>query len=150
MTVVARACALRVHSRSHLSHDGLHSSSLATRAGLHGRSIGSSHTITGTAEPLSVHIDLDLLSIIDIGKGDLYILDNRLNFNFSLLGTARSASTHKHAEQIVHASSVSTASLEALFSVLVVGFSFVLVTEDIVGVLDFLELKESKLELKFG
>lgn len=109
MAVVARSCALRVHAWSHLSHDSLHSSSLATRASLDGRGIGSSNTVTSATDSLSLNIDLDLFAVVDISQSDLNVLDDWFDFDLTFLGSTGSASSHEHAEQIVHASSVGTA-----------------------------------------
>ena len=140
VAVFARSSALGVHAWSHLSHGSLHASSFASFATLNSRGIRTTDSIAPTADSLSLDINQQVFAVVHISKCYLNLLGDWLDSHVLLAWWASSAlSAHEHAENIVHTSSATTL-LNFFFSVLVIDFSLVLVTEDIVCILNFLEL----------
>jgi len=132
--------ALRVHSWSHLSHSGFHSSSIAMLTNLDGRRISTTYTIACWANSLSFNVNEDIFSVINIGKGNFYLFCYWFYSHFFLTWWATSSSTGEHAEQIVHSSTLWSAIFSSFFSIFIVQFSFIFISQDIVCILNFLEL----------
>ena len=105
--------------------------------------ISTSDTITSFAESLSINIEVESLAIVDIFKGHLDYFSNRFNANL-LLSTA-AALTTEHSENIAHVRGSTTASLKTLQTIFVIDFSLLLVKQDVIGLLNFFELKRSHL-----
>jgi hypothetical protein len=117
-----------------------HSLAFASRASLDCRCISATNTIAGSADALPVDFELDGLSIVDIGQANINLFGLRLDSCLSLLASASTSAAHEHAEDVIHAAATSSASFESLHSVLIIGFSLILVEKDFVGSLNFFEL----------
>lgn len=138
IAVFARPGALRVHAWAHLSHHSLHASSFAAGTRLYSICVGSTNSIASRANPLSVYLDLHGLSVVDVSQRNFDVLGDWLDAHLSFIWLP-TAATHEHAEDVVHSSTAASV-LDSLLAVLVVDLSFVLVRQDVVRILDFLEL----------
>lgn len=136
-TIVTRSLRLGVHARSEHLHASDHSTSLASSALLDSAFFASS-AFALNADTFTVDSNLGGFSLVNLLKSHLKRVHNRL----ALLGATwlLASATSKHlTEDVVHATGTA-ALLEALDSVLVVGVSLILVSEDFPGFLDLLEL----------
>lgn len=138
IALVARSCWLAVHSWAHLSQNGSHSSSFTSSTSLNSWSISSSNTVAYWADSLSLNINFNSFTIIDVGQRNLNLPGDWFNACFLLLAT-RSASSHKHTKDVTHIMSSCT-TFKSFHTIFVVCFSLLLIIEDIVGSLNFFEL----------
>jgi len=126
-TFVARTCALRIHSWTHLPHDSSHTASFATSTCLDSWCISSSDTIASCAYPLTINLNFDCFSIVDISEAHLDMLSDGFNSSLPFCSWASSSTAHKHGENVIHSSGAASTTFKSFHAVFVIDIPFILV-----------------------
>ena len=136
---ITRTCALRIHSWSHLSHDGSYTSTFTSCTFYNCGFICSTDTIAWFAYYLSLNVDFNVFTIVDISQTDFDTLGLWLDSNFLFLSSATSAAAHEHWENIIHPPSTST-TFETFHTMFVICVPLVFIVQNLVCSLNFFEL----------
>jgi len=126
-TFVARTCALRIHSWTHLPHDSSHTASFAASTCLDSWCISSSDTLATWAYPLTININFNCFSIVDISEAYLDMLSNRFNSSLPFCSWASSSTAHEHGKNVIHTSCSASTTFKSLHAVFIINLSFFLV-----------------------
>ena len=121
ITVRTLHTSLGVHARTKLLH--LHDCSLPiTRPTLtHSRRVAASNSIALCTEALAIDFNLELVAIVHLFKSHFYFLYYRFNLLLLLLASA-TASKHLR-EDVSHATSSISFTVNSIFTILVVGLT---------------------------
>ena len=115
---------------------------------MNGRLVCAADTIAAFADALPLDLDVHSFAVVDVRKGHLCMLGDRLHLHLPLgaRATGTASAAHEHAENVVHASAATATLFESLQSVLVVDLSLLAIVQDVISLLDLFELLQESAE----